>query len=121
MDEKMVASGRCIFCGQTMMMEKGMPESEADEEATKGCNCEEGREYRKKMIKKERAMQNTAELFGKSTVTDLLDEAIEAIFMGIIKKITLEIENGIKAAVSINNKGEINVEKTETKKQKLVE
>lgn len=45
----------------------------------------------------------------------------EAIFMGVVKKVTLEIENGIKAAVSINNKGEINVEKTETKKQKLVE
>lgn len=36
-------------------------------------------------------------------------------------KVTLNLRGGVKASISQNSKGEINVERTETKKQKLTE
>ena len=37
------------------------------------------------------------------------------------RKVTLNLRGGGKASISQNAKGEINVERTETKKQKLTE
>ena len=38
-----------------------------------------------------------------------------------LAKVTLNLRGGVKASISQNSKGEINVERTETKKQKLTE
>ena len=41
--------------------------------------------------------------------------------VGGLAKVTLNLRGGVKASISQNSKGEINVERTETKKQKLTE
>ena len=45
----------------------------------------------------------------------------EEIYTGGLAKVTLNLRGGVKASISQNAKGEINVERTETKKQKLTE
>lgn len=47
--------------------------------------------------------------------------AVEEIYTGGLAKVTLNLRGGVKAYISQNSKGEINVERTETKKQKLTE
>lgn len=68
-------------------------------------------------------MKNVEALFGQEhdDVLKILNLAAEAICDDEIEKITLNLHNGTKATISQNSKGEINVERTVTKKQKLTE
>ena len=52
---------------------------------------------------------------------EILKAAVEEIYTGGLAKVTLNLRGGVKASISQNAKGEINVERTETKKQKLTE
>jgi hypothetical protein len=54
-------------------------------------------------------------------IVKLLNAAVEEIYTGGLAKVTLNLRGGVKASISQNAKGEINVERTETKKQKLTE
>lgn len=61
---------------------------------------------------------------GKATgegIVNILKAAVEEIYTGGLAKVTLNLRGGVKASISQNAKGEINVERTETKKQKLTE
>lgn len=84
----------------------------------------------KKKNRKENAMKNVEKLFGEEAQQDkrigedivkLLRAAVEEIYTGGLAKVTLNLRGGVKASVSQNSKGEINVERTETSKQKLTE
>ena len=86
--------------------------------------------YQKEKQRKEKAMQNVAALFGEAATPDkrcgegivkILKAAVEEIYTGGLAKVTLNLRGGVKASISQNSKGEINVERTETKKQKLTE
>ena len=88
--------------------------------------------FRKIILKqrKEKAMQNVAALFGEAAapekrcgegIVKILKAAVEEIYTGGLAKVTLNLRGGVKASISQNAKGEINVERTETKKQKLTE
>ena len=94
------------------------------------CTCAEAVEYQKEKMRKEKAMQNVSALFGGDAppekragegIVNILREAVEEIYTGGLAKVTLNLRGGIKASISQNSKGEINVERTETKKQKLTE
>lgn len=87
-------------------------------------------EYQKEKQRKEKAMQNVAALFGEAAapekrcsegIVNILKAAVEEIYTGGLAKVTLNLRGGVKASISQNSKGEINVERTETKKQKLTE
>ena len=52
---------------------------------------------------------------------NVLKAAVEEIYTGGLAKVTINLRGGVKASVSQNSKGEINVERKETKKQKLTE
>lgn len=54
-------------------------------------------------------------------IVNILKAAVEEIYTGGLAKVTLNLRGGVKASISQNSKGEINVERTETKKQKLTE
>lgn len=54
-------------------------------------------------------------------IVNILKAAVEEIYTGGLAKVTLNLRGGVKASISQNAKGEINVERTETKKQKLTE
>ena len=94
------------------------------------CNCTEAVEYQKEKQRKEKAMMNVSALFGENAAPDkrcgegivnILKAAVEEIYTGGLAKVTLNLRGGVKASISQNAKGEINVERTETKKQKLTE
>jgi hypothetical protein len=99
-----VKTAKCRFCGQMTQIEadEELTAAQAEEQATMTCNCTDAVEYQKEKQRKEKAMQNVAALFGEAATPDK------------------RCGEG-KASISQNSKGEINVERTETKKQKLTE
>ena len=127
-----VKTAKCRFCGQMTQIEvdEELTAAQAEEQATMTCNCPDAVEYQKEKQRKEKAMQNVAALFGEAAAPDkrcgegivkILKAAVEEIYTGGLAKVTLNLRGGVKASISQNSKGEINVEHTETKKQKLTE
>lgn len=125
-------TGVCRFCGQTIAIEteESLTSPQLAEEATMRCTCEQAVEYQKEKQRKEKALKNVSVLFGQDAapekrvgeeIVSILSAAVEAIYTGGLAKVTLNLRGGVKASVSQNAKGEINVERTETKKQKLTE
>ncbi len=84
----------CRFCGQMVQIdsEEKLTQPQAEEQATMSCS-----------------------------IVNILKAAVEEIYTGGLAKVTLNLRGGVKASISQNSKGEINVERTETKKQKLTE
>ena len=125
-------TGTCRFCGQTIAIEseESLTAPQLAEEATMRCTCEQAVEYQKEKQRKEKALKNVSVLFGQDAapekrvgeeIVSILSAAVEEIYTGGLAKVTLNLRGGVKASVSQNAKGEINVERTETKKQKLTE
>lgn len=113
----------CRFCGQMVQIdsEEKLTQPQAEEQAV---------EYQKEKQRKEKAMQNVAALFGEAAapekrcsegIVNILKAVVEEIYTGGLAKVTLNLRGGVKASISQNSKGEINVERTEIKKQKLTE
>lgn len=122
----------CRFCGQMVQIEtdEKLTKQQAEEEATMLCTCAEALEYQKEKQRKDKALKNVSVLFGEDAapekragdgIVNILKAAVEEIYTGGLAKVTLNIRGGVKASVSQNSKGEINVERTETKKQKMTE
>lgn len=114
----------CRFCGQIRQLEDAeRTEEQAIEEATTNCDCLKAVMYRKEKRRKEKAMQNVDTLFAQEEegIEKLLKAAVDLILEDQMEKITLNLYGGVKATISQNSKGEINVERTVTRKQKLSE
>ena len=127
-----VKTEKCRFCGQMTQIEadEKLTQPQAEEQATMTCNCTEAVEHQKEKQRKEKAMMNVSALFGENAAPDkrcgegivnILKAAVEEIYTGGLAKVTLNLRGWVKASISQNAKGEINVERTETKKQKLTE
>lgn len=127
-----ITTAACRFCGQIVQLDtdENLTAAQAEEQATMMCKCDQAVEYQKEALRKEKALQNVNTLFGEDApdgkrigegIVKILQQAVEVIYNGSLAKITLNIRGGIKATVSQNSKGEINVERMETKKQKLTE
>lgn len=123
-----IKTAQCRFCGQMVQIETDKELTQP--QATMTCNCTEAVEYQKEKQRKEKAMMNVSALFGENAAPDkrcgegivkILKAAVEEIYTGGLAKVTLNLRGGVKASISQNAKGEINVERTETKKQKLTE
>lgn len=130
--KRMIHTAPCRFCGQMIQFEgdHDITEPQKEEKATMGCTCSEAVEYQKEKQRKERALKNVSLLFGEDAapekrigegIVDILQTTVEEIYSGGLAKVTLNLRGGVKACISQNSKGEINVERTETKKQKLTE
>lgn len=129
---KVINTAACRFCGQMVQIdtEEKLTQPQAEEQATMTCTCTEAVDYQKEKQRKEKAMKNVSALFGDDATPDkragegivnILRAAVEEIYTGGLAKVTLNMRGGVKASISQNSKGEINVERTETKKQKLTE
>lgn len=129
---KVINTAACRFCGQMVQIdtEDKLTQPQAEEQATMTCTCAEAVDYQKEKLRKEKAMKNVSVLFGEDATPDkrtgedivnILRAAVEEIYTGGLAKVTLNLRGGVKASISQNSKGEINVERTETKKQKLTE
>lgn len=130
--KEVMQTAPCRFCGQMIqfMGDDDLTEPQAQEIATMSCECDEAAEYQKEKNRKENALKNVQKLFGEDAPQDkrirddiikILSAAVEEIYTGGLAKVTLNLRGGVKASISQNAKGEINVERTETKKQKLTE
>ena len=77
----------------------------------------------KKKNRRKKALENVTTLFGTESevVLNLLNQAVNAICDDEMERITVNLYGGVKCTISQNSKGEINVERTVTKKQKLSE
>ena len=130
--KEILQTAPCRFCGQMVQFaeDDDLSEPQAQEMATMNCSCDDAVEYQKEKNRKENALKNVEKLFGREApqekriredVVKLLRAAVEEIYTGGLAKVTLNLRGGVKASVSQNSKGEINVERTETQKQKLTE
>lgn len=130
--ESKIPYAACRFCGQMIQLGNDceLTQPQAEEKATMMCQCSQAVDYQKEKQRKEKALKNVSALFGEDAapekrasegIVNILYAAVEEIYSGGLAKVTLNLRGGIKAAVSQNSKGEINVERTETKKQKLTE
>lgn len=130
--ENIISTAPCRFCGQIVQIdtEEKLTQAQAEEQATMSCTCQEAVEYQKEKQRKDKAMKNVSVLFGEDAapekrcgegIVEILKAAVEEIYTGGLAKVTLNMRGGVKASISQNSKGEINVERTETKKQKLTE
>lgn len=127
-----ITTAQCRFCGQMAQLDtaEDLTQPQAEELATMTCTCTEAVEYQKEKQRKEKAIKNVSVLFGEDAapekragegIANILRAEVEEIYTGGLAKVTLNIRGGVKASISQNSKGEINVERTETKKQKLTE
>lgn len=130
--KKIMHTAPCRFCGQMVQFESeaDLTDPQKEELATMTCTCDRAVEYQKEKQRKEKALKNVSVLFGEDAasekrigegIVNILSAAVEEIYSGGLAKVTLNLRGGVKASISQNSKGEINVERTETKKQKLTE
>lgn len=130
--KKIMQTAPCRFCGQMVRFEgeADLTDPQKEELATMTCTCDRAVEYQKEKQRKEKALKNVSVLFGEDAapekrigegIVNILRAAVEEIYSGGLAKVTLNLRGGVKASISQNSKGEINVERTETKKQKLTE
>ena len=130
--KKIMQTAPCRFCGQMVQFEGevDLTDPQKEELATMTCTCDRAVEYQKEKQRKEKALKNVSVLFGEDAapekrigegIVSILRAAVEEIYSGGLAKVTLNLRGGVKASISQNSKGEINVERTETKKQKLTE
>lgn len=129
---KEMQTAQCRFCGQMVQIEteEKLTQPQAEEKATVICTCDAAVEYQKEKQRKDKAMKNVSVLFGEDAapekrasegIVNILRAAVEEIYAGGLARVTLNLRGGVKASISQNAKGEINVERTETRKQKLTE
>ena len=130
--KKIIPTAACRFCGQIPQLDGDceLTKPQAEEKATMMCQCPEAVEYQKEKQRKEKALKNVSTLFGEDAapekrigegIESILRAAVEEIYSGGLAKVTLNLRGGVKASISQNSKGEINVERAEIKKQKLTE
>ena len=130
--KKTAITAACRFCGQMAQLEGcgELTEPQAEEEATMSCQCEAAKEYQKERQRKDKALENIQTLFGDGVmpekragegIINLLNAGTEEVYNGGLARITLNLRGGVKASISQNSKGEINVERIDTKKQKMTE
>ena len=136
--------GYCRFCGQCIDLDAvtdveqleddcakspGIVADVADEIATLNCTCKESLQHRAQQKKKSKVMKNISALFGEGAperkklpddIVDILERVGSLLCAARIEKATINLW-GVKASLSVNSKGEIKVERTETQKQQLTE
>lgn len=121
-----IITAQCRYCGQIAQVEtdKELTKKELEEEATMMCNCTQAKMYKQINARKKHALKNVKLLFDNARYNDnivkILELAIEELCEGQLNKITLQLQDNVKACISQSAKGEINVEKIETRKQKLM-
>lgn len=117
----MISTAPCRFCGQIVQIQDVLTDEDAVEAATMACECQEAVSYRRERERRERTLENVRALFGREedTAVQILIAAAEGVLDGEVTKIALTLYDGTKASISQTSQGDINVERTETKKRRL--
>lgn len=128
--KKITQTAPCRFCGQIVQFEgeAGLTEEEAVELASRNCQCEQAKVYRIWRQQEEKVIENISNLFGEGAepenrkseaIVELLNAAAAQICHGKVESIAVTMQGNIKAKISRNSKGDVKVERTETKKRQL--
>lgn len=106
-----------------VQIQDALTDEEAVEAATMACECQEAVSYRRERERRERTLGNVRTLFGREAGSDaavrILLAAAEGVLDGEVTKINLTLYDGTKASISLTSQGDINVERTETRKKRL--
>lgn len=112
-------TGACKFCGQTMVVNMATDKADLkaiDEHATMMCDCDEAIKYQKVQGAK-RKLDSMLEEVDEEAV-EFANAAINLVGIGKINGVNINIEN-TKISISINNKGEIKIQKKTTSTKEL--
>lgn len=121
-----IQEGACKFCGQMTKVETmiGWTNDECNELATELCTCFEAGIYTRKKGQKERAHNRIESLFETCQGKGLCEDSIRVLHMAAdllaeseAQSVSLDDGSGTKAKLSITSKGNIKVERTDSKKQ----
>lgn len=118
-----ISTAPCKFCGQMVQIQDAPTEEGAVEAATMACECPEAVSYCREKKRRERTLENVRTLFGREEDSDgavqILLTTAEGVLNGEVTKANLTLYDGTKASISLTAQGDINVERTETKKRRL--
>lgn len=119
-DEK---QGYCRFCGQAIYDATAATQAEADEKATRECDCSEAERYRAKLKKIEKAKVRLGEMlspiFGEvSAVEALAKSAVEKVVDKNIRSLSISCDEAI-IKIAENAKGNIVLQITKSKTAKV--
>lgn len=81
------------------------------------CSGAKLRQQKKRMEKAKCTVERQFEKYLPKTAVELLKTAVELIEEDQIDSLTLDVGNGLKGKISMTSKGNIKVEKTETRKE----
>lgn len=126
-DGKTMRYGECKFCHQMYSFETlDIPVTDEiidslNRRATEVCSCDDAKEWRKKIAKQERALDNIEEMFGKDypEVAEILKGSVDALMNYRIDKIQIDIGGGVKADMALNKNDNVIVNRTVTVKKTL--
>lgn len=119
-------TGSCRFCGQLMQVEAppGCGEDVIEELVAESCGCTEAVSYAAQKQRKERAHEKIVLLFGEQAeypvddkAEELLHIAVDAALAWDIEKLTVDIGDGTKGKISRSAKGNIKIERSESRKR----
>lgn len=121
MSNKSLQIGTCIYCGQTRQIEvEGGTQTKEllDRQATEECDCAEAVAAHESETVKTRTEKDIEMLFKEEfpDTASLLRAAVLPIMSGEMDKITIDTGKKIKGSVVKTSKGNIKVERTETRK-----
>ena len=116
--------GTCRFCKQQRTVEilQEWNKHEIDEAATELCDCNEATTYTYRKKRAEQANTKIKELFGEDNgevtvsakVVNILYEAVIPICEELAAAVSIDVGNGVKAKISMTQKGTIKVTRTKT-------
>lgn len=113
-------TGGCIYCGQigTVEVEDNTPDEVVDKEVTINCSCTSAKVARDRKKKQAKAQENVEELFANHSedVREFLKAAVVLIGENMVDKISVDTGRKVKAQITKTSKGNIKVERTETRK-----
>ncbi len=121
--KEQLRTGKCIYCGQSHMVETSdvATEKECDIAATELCTCKQAKVAKDVEKAKLQSQTNIENYFEKDfpETAELLKAAVIPLHNRAIEKITIDTGYGIKGKLSVTSKGKIKVERLETKKQAI--
>lgn len=107
-----ITTGTCKFCGQTMTVETvgDISQSQADEIATKRCDCKDAKIYQNRRSKIDKANAWAKQRFENTPeVISLLQEAFRSVTENDIEKVSIKDMNGWTHNVFLDSDGYLNV------------
>lgn len=120
----------CRFCGQYRKAKvlKDWGIQDLDEIGVELCNCAEAQGYTVRKYRKERALSKARKMFSDESEQPIKENVLSMIYASIeladkeeIKKVTIEIEKGLKANIQLTAKETIKVERSRTEKKAFEE